>query len=99
MCHHCGKEVRLGKVGSAKKDCGNNGMQQHLNRHHKDAMEEIKEARARSSAEAVGKVLDPRDESVRGTVMCVKFEQQSQASGERISPDMFNYLLALVFLQ
>ena len=42
-------------------------------------MEEIKEARARSSAEAVGKVLDPRDESVRGTVMCVKFEQQSQA--------------------
>ena len=63
MCHHCGKEVRRGKVGSAKKDCGNRGMQQHLERQHKETMEMV-----RGSVEAMGKVYDPKDESVRGTV-------------------------------
>ena len=69
VCHHCGREVRRGKVGAPKKNCGNNGMQQHLERQHKEVMEEIKEARARSSAEASGKVYDERDESVRGSVI------------------------------
>lgn len=93
MCHHCGKEVRRGKVGSAKKDCGNNGMQQHLNRHHKDAMEEIKEARARSSAEAVGKVLDPRDESVRGTVMLFNLNNNLKRQGRE-----FHQICSITFL-
>ena len=57
MCHHCSLEVRRGKVGTAKKDCGNRGMQQHLERQHKEGMASVAEARARNNAEALGSLM------------------------------------------
>ena len=81
VCHHCGKEVRRGKVGAAKAKCGNTGMAQHLERQHKEAMEEIKEARARSSAEALGKVYDEKDESVRGSVILFNLNNNLKRQG------------------
>ena len=66
MCHHCSLELRRGKVGAAKKDCGNRGMQQHLERQHKEVMASVAEARAKNNAEALGKSYDSRDESVCG---------------------------------
>ena len=81
MCHHCGKEVRRGKVGSAKKDCGNRGMQRHLERQHKETMLVVTEAWVRSSVEAIGKVYDPKDESVRGTVPLFNFNNNLKQQG------------------
>ena len=58
VCQHCGKEVRRGKVGSPKKECGNRGMQQHVERIHKENVVGIQEARAKLAAEAIGKKYD-----------------------------------------
>ena len=60
VCRQCGQEIRRGKVGSPKKECGNRGMQQHLERVHKEALPEFQEARARSAAEAAGKIYDSK---------------------------------------
>ena len=81
VCHHCGVEVRRGKVGAAKKDCGNRGMQQHVERLHKERMGEIQEARPRNSAEAMGKVYDPKDETVRGTVPYFNLQNNLKRQG------------------
>ena len=60
--------MRRGKVGQAKGECGNRGMQQHMERMHKDEMEGVKRAQAEATAAATGRVYDARDETVRGTV-------------------------------
>ena len=49
---YCGQEVRRGNVGSPKKEFGNRGMQQHVERIHKDSAAGLQEARARLAAEA-----------------------------------------------
>ena len=60
VCLHCGQEVRRGKVGSPKKECGNQGMQQHVERIHKGSAAGLQEARARLAAEAAGRKYDPK---------------------------------------
>lgn len=60
VCQQCGQEIRRGKVGSPKKECGNRGMQQHLERVHREALAGVQEARARSAAEAAGKTYDSK---------------------------------------
>ena len=60
VCLHCGQEVRRGKVGSPKKDCGNRGMQQHVERIHKENIPALQEARARLASEAAGRKYDPK---------------------------------------
>ena len=100
MCHHCSLELRRGKVGAAKKDCGNRGMQQHLERQHKEVMASVTEARAKNNAEALGKSYDSRDESVRG--VCPYFnlnnnlKRQGGDSHQIYVADFFfkNYLLS-----
>ena len=81
MCNHCGAEIRRGKVGSAKKDCGNRGMQQHLERLHKEVMAAITEARAKITAEAMGKEYDPKDETVRGSVQYFNLNNNLKRQG------------------
>ena len=39
-----GQEVRRGKVGSPKKECGSRGMQQHVEMIHKDSAAGLQEA-------------------------------------------------------
>ena len=53
---YCGQEVRRGNVGSPKKE----GMQQLVERIHKDSSAGLQEARARLAAEAVGRKYDPK---------------------------------------
>ena len=57
---YCGQEVRRGNVGSPKKEFGNRGMQQHVERIHRDSAAGLQEARARLAAEAVGRKYDPK---------------------------------------
>ena len=60
VCKQCGQEIRRGKVGSPKKKCSNRGMQQHLERVHREALAGVQEARARSATEAAGKIYDSK---------------------------------------
>ena len=60
VCLNCGQDVRRSKVGSPKKECGSQGMQQHVERIHKDSAAGLQEARARLAAEAVGRKYDPK---------------------------------------
>ena len=57
---HCGQEDRRGKVGCPKKEFGNQGMQQHVERIHKDSAAGLQEARARLAAEEVGRKYNPK---------------------------------------
>ena len=87
VCHHCSLEVRRGKVGAAKKDCGNRGMQQHLERQHKEVMASVAEARARNNAEALGKSYDSCNETVRGVCPYFNLNNNQKRQG-RFSPDL-----------
>ena len=59
VCQQCGQEIRRGKVGSPKKECGNRGMQ-HLEKVQRKALAGVQEAGARSVAEAGGKIYDSK---------------------------------------
>ena len=59
-CNTCGKNISRGKEGATK--LNNGGMIAHLRSLHKDQFTKYKEA------EGQGKKIDPKDETLRGTV-------------------------------
>ena len=63
-------------------------MQQHVERIHRENLAGIQEARAVLTAKAMGRLYDPKDETVRGTIPLYNLRNQTQRKSflERIRP-------------
>jgi len=69
-CLHCDQIVRRGKVGCSARETSNSGMAHHMRSKHTGQAMEVQ--RRVDAAKEAKKTVDPKDETVRGSLPLFK---------------------------
>ena len=76
VCNHCAKIVTCGGENVPKSKCVNRTMHSHMQKMHPDIMVEV--AREQEILKYPSQTIDPRNESVRGTIPIFNLRTQTE---------------------